>query len=85
MCILSSVCMYVYQCDYLVYYFDSIFFLENKLFVGIVIQWVLCFIRRKIKYVINLNIVILYVNIRLEVNSICENYKLLFVYCIYKE
>lgn len=85
MCISSSVCMHVYQCDYPAHHSDSTLLLENKPFVGIVTQRVLCSIRRKIKHVINSNTVISHANTRLEVNSISENYKLSSTYCIYKE
>lgn len=85
MCISSSACMHVYQCDYPAHHSDSTLLLENKPFVGIVTQRVLCSIRRKIKHVINSNTVISHANTRLEVNSIRENYKLSSTYCIYKE
>lgn len=85
MCISSSACMHVYQCNYPAHHSDSTLLLENKPFVGIVTQRVLCSIRRKIKHVINSNTVISHANTRLEVNSIRENYKLSSTYCIYKE
>lgn len=68
MCISSSACMHVYQCDYPAHHSDSTLLLENKPFVGIVTQRVLCSIRRKIKHVINSNTVISHANTRLEVN-----------------
>lgn len=85
MCISSSACMRVYQCDYPAHHSDSTLLLENKPFVGIVTQRVLCSIRRRIKHVINSNTVISHANTRLEVNSRRENYKLSSTYCIYKE
>lgn len=85
MCISSSARMHVYQCNYPAHHSDSTLLLENKPFVGIVTQRVLCSIRRKIKHVINSNTVISHANTGLEVNSIRENYKLSCTYCIYKE
>lgn len=85
MCISSSACMHVYQCNYPAHHSNSTLLLENKPFVGIVTQRVLCSIRRTIEHVINSNTVISHANTRLEVNSIRENYKLSSTYCIYKE
>lgn len=85
MCISSSACMHVYQCDYPAHHSDSTLLLEHKPFVGIVTQRVLCSIRRTVEHVINSNTVISHANTRLEVNSIRENYKFSSTYCIYKE